>query len=600
MGDDSDESDEYSPGKGRSAKKQKVAVRKVSIGATTTLGGGAGGMATPPPAKKRGRPRKYDLPPAAPAPPGDFNSTFQLQPIPSSTLAATKRKSTRPLPTPSRSSLRQVLAASVKSVDPPSIHSSSSYQRIDSMPKQRFDEDLLDSDSSESGSEEEGIMRSEERAMRHEFERGSEDEESDSDSLNEGGSSAWSQEDEGGAGGGEEEEWRKSLRMGSVGDEDGEGEYDDMIGVDALSSGGRGVVTWSDYDSVDESEAGIPRLDDFERSQDRDDEEFDRDVAGEFENELEELFALSEAVVGPVREDEWENGEMWFEEVSESGESEEGEDDEEGDGGERNEARAGRSLVMDRWGLSRSRRNGSSGEGSEDDDATDSDDSMDGLLDSDLGGDTTDSLDSDDHVGLIRFGIEVDSSSSSSSSSSPSDDEDDDFFHKRKGIRAAPGTTSLADVQAPTPADLAALPKHLFPSTTSLSSPNGTSSDVAPSAKSSIDSAAPSPIIIDRPRSDSRYSAAAKGKGRARVQDLRTEETEGDDTETETDRSPAMGVFNPTASVGKSGGVPVVVVIDGSDTVAPSPFSKVKKGRKRLVRPSPFLAIACMLMNAYP
>lgn len=420
---------------------------------------------------------------------------------------------------------------------------------MESPPKERLS-DVSDLELEDSEGDE-GIERAEEKALREEFEMGDEGSSSgeDDDDLTD-----WEEM--------ELAATKQAKREGSVVAVD---EDEDVTVTDIPASGGRGVVTWSDYDSINEEGDDSEDREEGERERNEDDE--DDDVAGEFEDELEELLAISEAVVGPVRDDEFELGEMWFEEISNLGDDEtDSADEESGD----EEEEGGQTLVIvDAWGGVPFRHVDESGS-SGDDDESDFDDQMN--YDSEDGGDTTDSLDSDDHVGLVRFGIEVDTDSSSES-----DSDGGEFY------RFAPGTASLADVQAPTSADLASLPQYLFTGADSLGMTinlQGLDDDPERGIREAAEGygfgATDNGIRVV----DGQISAPAKGKGKARIQDIREEDEAG----TESDgvggmKSPAMGCFGPADS-GRA--AELTVVIDGSDNVAPSPFSsKVKKGKKR-------------------
>lgn len=526
-------SDEYAPH--RQQKKQKLSTGSRNPKAAPVASGSgvvAGAPVAPP--RKRGRPRKYPHPDDAP-----FSAAAPPRKGATSTSPQARRKTARPLPQPSRMSLRQVLAASVKDADVPVL-------TMESPPREKLS-DVSDLELEDSEGEDEGrIERAEEKALREEFEKG-----------DEGSSSAEGDDDL--------TDWeemelaarKQAKREGSV----VAIEEDDGTIADIPASGGRGVVTWSDYDSINEEDDDEEDQEEGGRQHDEDDE--DDDVAGEFEDELEELLAISEAVVGPVRDDEYELGQMWFEEIANLGDDETDSADE--DSEDEEEEEEGQTLVIvDAWGGATFRHVDESG--SSGDDESDFDDQMN--YDSEDGGDTTDSLDSDDHVGLVRFGIEVDTDSSSSS-----DSDGGEFY------RFAPGTASLADVQAPTSADLASLPQYLFTGADSLGMTinlQGLDDDPDRAIREAAEGygfGAMDNVV------EGQFSAAAKGKGKARIQDIREEDEAG----TESDgvggmKSPAMGCFGPADS-GRA--AELTVVIDGSDNVAPSPFSKLKKGKKR-------------------
>lgn len=157
-------------------------------------------------------------------------------------------------------------------------------------------------------------------------------------------------------------------------------------------------------------------------------------------------------------------------------------------------------------------------------------------------GDTTDSLDSDDHVGLVRFGIEVDT-----------EDEDESEMDREGGlfmIEPGGGTASLADVQAPTSADLATLPSCF--------------------------------LFASAPQTFG--DAGGKGKGKEANHEIEDIDEEGEDDHDGRRTSPAMGMFEKKRVLPGRGTkrhqADVCLVIDESDAVAPSPFSK-RKGKKR-------------------
>lgn len=317
------------------------------------------------------------------------------------------------------------------------------------------------------------------------------------------------------------------------------------------------------------------------------------DLAGDFEKELEELLAISEAVVGPVRDEEYEFGEMWFEEISEDEEDDEEDDgddesgsaaDDESEEDEDGEHEGGALLFIDgRWtaaGFQGSLSGSSEGDSDEDDDEDD-DDEME--TDTEDDGDTTDSIDSDDRVGLVRFGIEVEDEATDSECS------ETDYY------RHAPGTASLADVQAPTSADLASLPQYL------LAGPNGEGMMIDLQSLEDVPELAlrhvakefgmeheleedrrnqialpPPPPPPPAPTSTDLKKSLLKGKGK--MVDILEEDESAAASGTDTERAtPAMGVFGSN----RAGRSTAVVVIDGSDNFAPSPYSTVKKNKRR-------------------
>lgn len=535
LDDDDDDEPEFRPAKrSRPSPKNRPATRR-AIGASTSEVIGT-------PKKPRTRASRAAVQDATF--PSVSASTRKDPVVTKATSVSPRKGAPRPLPTPSRSSLRQILAQSVRDVSESRGSSPALSVQEGKKRSSESDDDLSNLDIDSEGEEE--IERSEERQLREDFERdgfsglGTGVESSDEDDLSDlsevDRAEGWEERARG-----REEDRRRTTkgeystvkknrhahREASFGfDESMEFDEDDLAPIrlvhtdDIPPTGGRGVVTWSDYDSVDNSDA--------------------EDEGGEFEDELEELLALSEAVVGPVREDEYELGEMWFEEISNEGDDESGSGDSEGGDGDT-------TVIVEGWGKS------SCGSGS---DSSDSDDTEGyEYFDEEDGGDTTDSLDSDDHIGLIRFGIEVDSDSTAAGYSSD---------NGLESIYYPSGFTSLADVQAPTTADLASLPQYLFsgPVHDDLPVSVDKSNGMPPPELHSSDPA----LLEVVPRSQ------LKGKGRAHQSENL------DESLLESGGRPSMGSFMPKES---GRGSELSVVIDGSDAVAPSPFSKVKKGKKR-------------------
>ncbi|KAM0751535.1 hypothetical protein T439DRAFT_212462 [Meredithblackwellia eburnea MCA 4105] len=555
-------------------------------------------ISEPPLAVRRGRPRKHEIEPAGASPSSRSSSN-------------NSDKAHAPLTTPSRMSLRQVLAASIKEAEqlserenspsvsniPEFVDASSLQKKKSKQEKKRKaeekrrkeqreqskykenlddvseldldsemdgeldDEDDDDDDSgSEDGSEgENAIERREEAALRKEFEKAAaaaaamaysdaeDDDETESDddsvdSFDEDGdlSSSFAEEDEG------REARRRRARSANSSFENSEEDGETYEEDPETFGGGRGVVTWSDYgDASDEDE------------DDDDDEDMNGDAelvevkvngtkskhpetAGEFEDELEELLALSEAVVGPVRDGEYEFGEMWFEEVSNAGDDE-GVSDGEGDSYTDHDETI---IIVDGTGWHHERRE------STDESAGDSDATEEGEMDwtsqseGDIyggdninDGDTTDSLDSE--ADLVRFGIEVDSEAETSSTSESEDP-------TSTVVDSHPSFLALKDVQAPTLAEIAS---------------GAIRNVVTPGA----------------------YLGSQQFSEGNNVEDEETADDEDEDEEEEDfprkRRSPAMGLFGTRH--GRKRAAELVVVIDESNTVAPSPFSQLKRGKKR-------------------
>lgn len=406
------------------------------------------------------------------------------------------------------------------------------------------DLDLLDSD-------DESIEKAEERALRAEFERskGKAVFVSDSEELTDLDED---EQDVGAAGwvaNAKEMERLRGVTSAAAAIKSDDLSFDDdpnLAVTDLPPTGGLGVVTWSDYDSVD---------------MDDDDDEETSHIAHDFEDELEELLAISEAVVGPVRDDELELGELWFEEMSDLGDDESGsaadnesedgdttdEEDEEDDG-------EGTRLVADGgWNFQTRSLSGSS-----------AGDSASEMYFS--GGDTTDSIDSDD---LDRFGMEA-----------PEDEDTDSACSETDYYRDAPGTASLADVQAPTTADLASLPQYLFADEAMLIDLASLEADPEKALRAAAEGLG---VAIQERKAALKASPVRPpfvDKGKGKMRDIAEEDEAGTGTDGESGRTPAMGTFSKKGS-GRAQDFNVVV-IDGSDTFAPSPFSKVKKSKKRV------------------
>lgn len=579
--------DEYAP---PPSKKQRTSTATGSRKGKATAPSAAAAVA--PPTRKRGKPDTASplvsasaspAPPSLPngivAPSGVRKSTTSTSSKPSHNKRDPSLPSAAPAPTtttslsravnPSRMSLRQVLAMSIREASQSANNSEAdepSGEKEEKEPERMSDVsdlDLLDSDDEEA----------EERALRAEFERSKRGSiVSDSEGLTE-------LEEEDGEGweanvkgmqrlrGETNGKWNQQDEKTTVEDDMSFEDDPDLAITDLPPTGGLGVVTWSDYDSVDMDE-------DDEDAEDG--EKAAHNIAQNFENELEELLAISEAVVGPVRDDELELGELWFEEMSddESGsaaddESEGGgtsddEEDEEDDG-------QGMKLVADGgWGFQTRSLSGSSA----------GDDSASEMYFSD--GDTTDSIDSDD---MNRFGLEA-----------PEDEDTDSACSETDYYRDAPGTASLADVQAPTTADLASLPQYLFTEIDLAALDSA-----ADPEKALRDAAAELEVAIQQRKAAKNHSSpvrppfvAHNSKGKGKMRDIAEEDEAGTGTDGETTaaggRTPAMGTFSKKAS-GRTQEFNVVV-IDGSDTFAPSPFSMVKKSKKRA---GPLVSFFCRL-----
>ena len=339
---------------------------------------------------------------------------------------------------------------------------------------------------------------------------------------------------EGGSGG--NTSFGKSEGSGGDGDSD--------VAVTELPPGnGFGVVTWSDYDSFgsdEEQESEEDQLAEVLEAQ-------QAGLAGEFEEELEQLFALSEAVVGPIRQDEYHDGDMWFEALSDLDGSTA---DDENEGMEEDDIDAemifGENGELKRlFGARKTRRqsamDSSAGE-------TDSEDDVDEETGSEEGED----------VELVRVGVHLDNeekgeeeSEAEETASYHSEDEETDSSCSDTDIyRYAPQTGALANLQAPTTADLASLDP----------SPSNPKPPFAPGRS------APSTLAVPT------FHQSSKGKKKTELPTFKR-------------RLPTMGTFDTTErkEQSKEGGLSVVVVGAGEE-IAPSPFRvPLKKVKRRVV-----------------
>ncbi|GAA5943244.1 uncharacterized protein JCM15063_005305 [Sporobolomyces koalae] len=343
------------------------------------------------------------------------------------------------------------------------------------------------------------------------------------------------------------------------GSDDDDGGDSDIAVTEVPPGNGFGVVTWSDYDSFGTSE-------DEDDDNDDDDEiagldqlvkaslANDQRLAGEFEDELEQLFALSEAVVGPIRQDEYERGDMWFEALSDdNGSTADDEIDYEGDDLDA-EMVFGENGELKRLFGTRRKRKFAAFESSAGETDTDDDD------------DATQSEAGDDDVELVRVGIRLDSKRPRGSDESDEeetdsydseDDETESSCSDTDIYRYAPRTGALSNLQAPTTADLA-----------SLDEPDSSSNPKPPFA--------PAPSTLEVPTFNH-----AKGKVKAELPTFKR-------------RAPKMGTFDTNdrkpnvemESAGEEAGLSIVVVAAG-DEPAPSPFRvPPKESRRRASRPN--------------
>ncbi|GAA5894487.1 uncharacterized protein JCM6883_002117 [Sporobolomyces salmoneus] len=370
---------------------------------------------------------------------------------------------------------------------------------------------------------------------------------------------------------------RKRNQSGSGGGDisfDRQSDGDSDVAITDLPPGnGFGVVTWSDYDSFgseeedDGAEDGVPK----ELEEDQLAEVLLAEktgIAGEFEKELEQLFALSEAVVGPIRHDEYEAGDMWFEALSDNDGSTA---DDESDGEEEDDIDAEMIFGEDGelkklFGTRKKRRYSAV-------------DSSAGETDSDGDEEATESEDDRD-VELVRVGVHLDEKKrrrregqgegegdgveEESETESESENEETDSSCSDTDIyRYAPRTGALANLQAPTTADLASLEE---PTPSTSSSSTRPKPPFAPSRHNA-------PSTLEVPAFDH-----VKGKAKAKLPTFRR-------------RLPKMGTFDTTerkqqASESEST-APKIVIVGSGDELAPSPFRVPSKKTKRQSVTSP-------------
>ncbi|GAA5886733.1 hypothetical protein JCM5296_006386 [Sporobolomyces johnsonii] len=429
-----------------------------------------------------------------------------------------------------------------------------------------------------------GMEKEEERLLREEIERrkrkkGKEAEalydDSDEDDDDEDLLDAWDQN----VRAMEQLRRRRSSGAGPGADASFEQDEDSDVAITEVPPGnGLGVVTWSDYDSFgtdDEEEEEDQLAEALAARQAHGDQAL---LADSFEDELEELFALSEAVVGPVRQDEYDAGDMWFEALSDfdgsSADDESGEGDDDIDAemifGEHGE-------LKKLFGGRRNKRRHSAVESSAGE--SDSDDEQVTESEADL------------DVELVRVGIELSRADKGKGKEKEEEEEDGDdetaSYHSEDEqtdsscsdtdiYRYAPRTGALANLQAPTTADLASLNADsvLVDMNQLKKSASGSNSKSAGGASSSS----------SRPALASASAVSKqKGKGKSLLPVIREEGRIKR-------RAPTMGTFDASErkkADAATGGL-TVVVVDDSDVPAPSPFRVAKKSSKRrMLDPTP-------------
>ncbi|GAA5836830.1 hypothetical protein JCM11251_005799 [Rhodosporidiobolus azoricus] len=373
----------------------------------------------------------------------------------------------------------------------------------------------------------------------------------------------------GGAGPGEAD-----VSLDTVGGLD-EDDDSDLAVTELPPGNGLGVVTWSDYDSFDDDEHEQEEEDQLAAALAAA-EGNESGLAGEFEDELEQLFALSEAVVGPIRHDEYGLGDLWLEALSpEAGDGSEGDTESMGEKeGEDGEEDVDAEMIFGPDGelkrlFGRRRRNGGleaveSSAGESDEDGSSDDEGAEG-----------------DEMQLVRVGValeqldralqaaggtggdDADATASASVDQDETEDEATDSSCSETDIyRYAPRTGALSAVQAPTTADLASLNGEAVVLDQGKKAASSSARPAASKQKQKAKARLPS-ISESGVATAAAAAEAAKRSGR---------------------KGPMMGTFDaptrPDAAPG-NGGL-TVVVIDESGALAPSPFSVPKKPKRSL------------------
>lgn len=343
--------------------------------------------------------------------------------------------------------------------------------------------------------------------------------------------------------------------------DDGE---DSDLGVTEIPPGnGIGVVTWSDYDFDDEEEDDDDDEDGDETDQlaaaladaEADGAAEGHTAASDLEDELEQLFALSEAVAGPINPDEYDFGNFWLETVSEADqdgdESDSLDSDEEGDSDA--EMIFGPDGELKRlFGRRRKTRMAlaeTSADESEESDESSSSERGDLELVQD--GATREQR-------VLPNDADADADEETATSDSESTDEATDSSCSDTDIyRYAPQTGALAAVQAPTSAELASL---------------------APAASSASAKSHAGKRTGRKCRRHKAKSTLASIPERA-AQSVPP-------TQPVAPKGPVLGSFEPVQRKSAEVEPAMKVVIVDDSGPAPSPFALPKKTRRRLVRAS--------------
>lgn len=372
----------------------------------------------------------------------------------------------------------------------------------------------------------------------------------------------------------------------SLQDEHDVDEDSDLAVTEIPPGNGLGVVTWSDYeyeedeDEDDEVEGEVADATAVAEALAEDAQEpdvGDETLAAKFEDELERLFALSEAVVGPVQSGEYDLGNMWLEALSDLEDGTEA-DDQGGSGEDEDEDDTDAEMIFGPdgelkklFGRRKKRRRSAV-----DSSAGESDGDEEGLSSNDVYEDDDAEL---DDIELVRIGValeeaealrrrrvgeegnDADYDEDLTSVYATEDEATDSSCSETDIYRYAPRTSSLSALQTPTTVELASLNADPF-----SANPAPRKSSKNRSKQQKGKAKAPLPAI---PESVVSQVSAAVAKSPHR-------------------RGPILGSFEPAKRVGTDMPAPLkVIVIDESGVPAPSPFSAPRKTKRRIVRVFP-------------
>ncbi|BGO89117.1 hypothetical protein NBRC10512_003559 [Rhodotorula toruloides] len=452
---------------------------------------------------------------------------------------------------------------------------------------------LSDVEGEETSSDELELQKEEERLLRAEFERkarrrrGSDamdvdDETTDEEDL----AGAWERnvralERLRRRGGGDDFALDTSLQ----GEQD-EDEDSDLAVTEIPPGNGFGVVTWSDYEFEEEDEDDEEEGDEEETTavaetpaDDAEEPDLGEEtLAAKFEDELERLFALSEAVVGPVQNGEYDLGNMWLEALSDVEEGTEA-DDESDSGDDEDEDDIDAEMIFGPdgelkklFGRRRKRRHSavesSAGESDDDEAELSSED--------DAAGDEAQL----DDIELVRIGVALEQAESlrrlkvgeegndadydeDATSVYDTEDEATDSSCSETDIyRYAPRTSSLSALQTPTTVELA-----------SLNDP---------------DSSAAKPASRDPSTSRARQHKGRSKAPLAVIPESIVSQVSAAVAKSPHRRGPLLGAFEPVQRTEDAPVAPLkVIVIDESGVPAPSPFSATRKTNRRVLDSTP-------------